>query len=53
MEDVTVGLAEAVFDIVNPNKSWQIGYTFKGLAVKLSSVNLMHKKRSSTAHDFV
>jgi len=53
MSAVIVGLAEAVLDIVNTNKGWQIHYTFKGLAVKMSRVNLMHKKRSSTAHDLV
>lgn len=53
METVTVGLGEAIFNVVNPNERWQIGYTFKGLAVTMSSVNLMHKKSSSTADNFV
>lgn len=53
MEAVTVGLAKTVVDIVSANERWQIGYTFRGLAAKMSNVSLMHKKRSRTAHDFV
>lgn len=53
MGAVTMVSAKAVVDIVTANEGSQIGYTFRGLAAKMSNVSLMHEKRIRTAHDYV